>query len=140
MPRRDTHSTTTVRKGTTASSTSASTGSTVNVMMMPPISNIGARTPSLCIMPIILCTLYVSDDSRDTSDGTVNPSVCAADRCSVRENRSFLRRSVVSRATLDAMRLAMTLPNSAINAKSSMAMPQITNLVTFFSGASSSII
>ena len=42
-----------VMKGSVATSTSVSTGSMVAATAMPPMSRMGARTPSLCIMPII---------------------------------------------------------------------------------------
>ena len=80
----------------------------------------GARIPILCIMPSILCTLYVSVERRETRDGTVSASVCFAESDSVLENKSARMRSVVSRATLEANRFAITLPAHATTATSSI--------------------
>ena len=43
--------------GSMASRTAPSLGSMLMVTIRPPSSRIGARTPSLCIMPIIRCRL-----------------------------------------------------------------------------------
>ena len=92
-------------------------GSTVKVSATPPTSKIGARTPMRCIMPTMLCTLYVSVDRRETSEGTVSASVWRA-----------------------AMRLAMTLPAHAATATASIPTPHSDSASTLRVGATSSII
>ena len=57
MPLRETSHTTSAMNGSTDIITKVSTGSIVMVMQMPPISRIGARMPSRCIMPMTWLTL-----------------------------------------------------------------------------------
>ena len=99
----------------------------------------GARIPILCIMPSILCTLYVSVERRETRDGTVSASVCFAESDSVLENRSARMRSVVSRATLEAKRFAITLPAHATTATSSIPTLHSESASTLLVGTTSSI-
>ena len=101
----------------------------------------GTRTPSLCIMPSILCRLYVSVDSLETRVGRVQESICRAERESVLANRSPRTLRVASRATREARRLAMILPYSATSASASIPPPnrrrESTSLTGAFSPSSS---
>ena len=76
---------------------------------------------------------------KETSDGSVTASACRADSESVFANRSERRRSVVSRAVLDAKRLAMTLPAQAATATSSIRTLHSARAGTLRAGATSSI-
>lgn len=95
----------------------------------------GTRTPSLCIMPSILCRLYVSVDSLETRVGRVQESICRAERESVLENRSPRTLRVASRATREARRLAMMLPYSATSASASIPPPNRRREGTSLTGA-----
>ncbi len=123
-PRFETRKTTTAINGITPIIISESAGSIMNVTTIPPKSRIGARTPSLCIMPTIWWMLYVSVERRDIKDGSVNRSTCRHDRYDMRANRSWRTRLVQSRATADAVRLARIFPHTAMTEHTSIITPQ----------------
>ena len=100
----------------------------------------GARMPMRCVITSMVCTLYVSDDRRETSDGIVTASAWRKERASVFVNRSPRRRSVTSRPMRDALRLANTLPRYAATETPTMATPHHTNAATLRVGATVSII
>lgn len=64
----------------------------------------------------------------------MNESACRAERESVLPNRSLRMPTMASRATRDAMRLAMMLPYRAMKARASIAPPNASSTGVLLTG------